>query len=107
MNFCHPCFRWAKVAPLDDLIHSVLIAFENSLYGAIPAVLNPAVYSQFKSHLLSMVPKENPLDPPFNDDACPHLFHIDLAGMCPVGSPYLTRSPSLRGFSFTIITGFV
>jgi hypothetical protein len=29
--------------------------------------------------------KEDSLDPPFNDDACPHLFHIDL----------------------TIITGFV
>ena len=85
MNFCHFCFGWATVAPLDDLIDSFLIAFKNSLYAAIPAVLNPAVYSQFKSHPLSMVPEENPLDPPFNDDACPYLFHIDL----------------------TIITGFV
>jgi hypothetical protein len=72
------------MAPLDDLIHSFLIAFKDGLYGAIPAVPNPTLYSKFNCHLLSVVPKENSLDPSFNDDACPHLFHIDLAGMCPV-----------------------
>ncbi len=87
MNFCHLCFGWATVAPLDHLIHLFLIAFENSLYGAISAVFNPAVYSQFKSHLLSVVPEEDPLDSPFNDDACPYFFHIDSAGACPAGPP--------------------
>jgi hypothetical protein len=78
MNFCHPCFRWATVAPLDDLIHPFLIALKNRLYAAVPAVFNPTLHPQFKSHLLSVVPKKDSLDPPFNDDVCPHLFHIDL-----------------------------
>jgi hypothetical protein len=73
------------MAPLDELIHAFLIALKNGLYTAIPAVLNPTLYPQSKSHLLSVMAKEDSLDPPFNDDACPHLFHIDL----------------------TIITGFV
>jgi hypothetical protein len=34
-----------------------------------------------------VVAEENSLDPSFNDDPCPYLFHIDLAGMCPVGPP--------------------
>jgi len=75
------------VAPLDDLIHSFLITLKNGLYTAIPAVLDPTHYSQFKSHLLSVVAKKDSLDPPFNDDMCPHLFHIGLAGMCPAGLP--------------------
>jgi len=120
MNFCHPRFRWATMAPLDDLIHSFLIAFKNRLDTAIPAVSNPAFYSQFKSHLLSVVAEENSLDSSFNDDVCPHLFHIDLAGMCPAGPPlrwgrgtqYKWRlphrwAPPSRAGSFTFITGFV
>ena len=78
MNFRDPCLRWATVAPLDDLIHSFLITLKNGLYTAIPAVLDPTHYSQFKSHLLSVVAKKDSLDPPFNDDMCPHLFHIGL-----------------------------
>lgn len=78
MNFCHPCLRWATVAPLDELIHTFLIAFKDSLYTTIPAVFNPALYAQFKSRLLSVVAKKDSLDPPFNDDVCPHLFHIGL-----------------------------
>jgi hypothetical protein len=85
MNFCHPCLRWATVAPLDELIHTFLIAFKDSLYGAIPAVFDPTFYPKSKSHLLSVVAKKDSLDPPFNDDVCPHLFHIGLAGMCPAG----------------------
>jgi hypothetical protein len=36
---------------------------------------------------LSVVAKKDSLDPPFNDDVCPHLFHIGLPGMCPAGPP--------------------
>jgi hypothetical protein len=66
------------MAPLDDLIHAFLIALKNGLYTAIPAVLNPTLYPQSKSHLLSVMAKEDSLDPPFNDYTCPHFFHIDL-----------------------------
>jgi len=66
------------MAPLDDLIHSFLIAFKNSLDTAIPAVFHPTFHPQSKSDLLSMVAEEDSLDPSFNNDPCPHLFHIDL-----------------------------
>jgi hypothetical protein len=76
MNLGHPCLGWAAVAPLDDLIHTVLITFEDGLDTAISAVLNPTFYSKSKSHLLSVMAKKDSLDPPFNDDVCPRLFHI-------------------------------
>ena len=120
MNFCHPCLRWATVAPLDDLIHAFLIAFKDSFYPAIPAVFDPTLYSQFKSHLFGVVAKKDSLDPPFNDDVCPHLFHIGLTGMCPAspslgwgrGAQYKRKLPHreaspFRACSFIIITGFV
>jgi len=66
------------VAPLEDLIHPFSFALKDSLYGAIPAVLDPTHDAQFKSHLLSVVSEENPLDSSFNDDARPRLFHPDL-----------------------------
>ncbi len=81
----HSRLRWAAVAPLNDLIHPVLIAFKESLYGAVPAVLNPAFDSKSRSHLLSMVAEEDSLDSAFNHEACSYLLHIDLAGMCPAG----------------------
>jgi hypothetical protein len=73
------------MAPLDDLIHSFLIAFKDSFHGAVPAVFNPTVHSKSKGHLLSVMAEEDSLDPSFNDNACPYLFHLHL----------------------TIITGFV
>jgi hypothetical protein len=66
------------MAPLDDLIHSFLIAFKDSLYGAVPSVLNPTVHSKPKGHLLSVVAKEDSLDPSLNNYPCPYLFHVDL-----------------------------
>jgi hypothetical protein len=66
------------MAPLDDLIHAFLVAFKDSLDGAVPAVLNPTFHLESESHLLSVMAKEDALDPPFNDDVCPHLFHIGL-----------------------------
>jgi len=66
------------MAPLDDLIHSFLIAFKDSLYATVSAVFYPTFHSQSKSHLLSVVTKEDALNSSFNDDPRPHLFHIDL-----------------------------
>jgi hypothetical protein len=66
------------MAPLNDLIHSFLIAFKDGLYAAVPAVFNPTLYPQSKSRLLSVVAEEDSLNPPFNDYPCPYLFHIDL-----------------------------
>jgi len=66
------------MAPLDDLLHPFLITFKDSLYTAIPPVYHPTFHPQFKSHLLSVVAKKNSLDPSFNDDPYPYLFHIDL-----------------------------
>ena len=73
------------MAPLDDLVHAFLIAFENSLDATIPAIFNPTFYPKPKSRFLSVVAKEDSLNPPFDDDVCSHLFHIDLARMCPAG----------------------
>jgi len=73
------------MAPLDDLIHVFPIALKDCLDTAIPAVFDRTIHPQPKSHILSMLAKEDSLNPSFNDDPCPYLFHIDL----------------------TIITGFV
>jgi hypothetical protein len=67
------------MAPLDDPIHKVLITFKNGLHTAIPAVLNPTLDPKSESRLLSVVAEEDSLNPPFNDDVCPHLFHIGLS----------------------------
>jgi hypothetical protein len=66
------------MAPLDDLLHPFLITFKDSLYTTVSAVFNPTFHPQFKSCLLSVVTKEDSLDPSLNDYPCPHLFHIDL-----------------------------
>ena len=73
------------MAPLNDLIHLFPITLKNRLDTAVPAVFNPAFYPQPKRRRLGMVAKKDSLNPSFNDDPCPYLFHIDL----------------------TIITGFV
>lgn len=115
------------MAPLDNLIYLFPVAFKNGFYAAIPAVFNPSFHPQPKGRGLSVVAEENSLDPSFNDDPCPYLFHIDLAGMCPVGplafgvgsrptgrqgALYKRKlahpeTPFLRACGFTIITGFV
>ena len=78
MNLCYPCLRWTSMAPLDDLIHSVPIAFKGGLYTAVPTVFNPTFYPQSESHLMSMVAEKDSLNHSFNDYPCPYLFHIDL-----------------------------
>jgi hypothetical protein len=65
------------MAPLDDPIDLFLIALKDSLDTAIPAVFHPAFNTQFKSCLLSVVTEEDPLDPSFDDDPRPDLFHIN------------------------------
>jgi len=66
------------MAPLDDLIHSLLIALKNGFHAAIPAVLNPASHPYPKSRPLGVVAEEDSLNPSFNDHPCPHLSHIDF-----------------------------
>jgi hypothetical protein len=66
------------MAPLEDLIHPLLVPFKNGLNTTVPAVLDPTFHTQSKSHLLGMVTKEDALDPSFNDHPCPYLFHFDL-----------------------------
>jgi hypothetical protein len=66
------------MAPLDDLIHSFFIPFEDSFNATVPAVFDPTFHTQSKGCLLGVVTKEDPLDPSFNDDPCPDFFHIDL-----------------------------
>jgi hypothetical protein len=66
------------MAPLDDLIHSVFVSFEDSLHTTVPTVFNPTFHSESESCLLSVVTKEDPLDPSFNDDPRPDPFHNDL-----------------------------
>ena len=117
----HSCLGRTPMAPLDDLIHLFPIALKDRLDTAIPAVFNRPIYPRPKSHILSMLAKEDSLNPPFNDDPCPYLSHIDLAGMCPASPPPLgwgrgvqyrrklphREAPPIRACSFTIITGFV
>ena len=67
------------MAPLDNLIYLFPVAFKNGFYAAIPAVFNPSFHPQPKGRGLSVVAEENSLDPSFNDDSYPYLFHIDLA----------------------------
>ncbi len=66
------------MAPLNDLIYAFLITFKDSLDTAIPSISHPTLHSPFKSHFLSVVTKEDPLDPPFNDDPRPYFFHINI-----------------------------
>jgi len=66
------------MTPLNHLIHPFLIAFKNSLNTAIPAVFNPTLHPESKSRLLGVVAEEDSLNPSFNNDPCPYLFHIDL-----------------------------
>lgn len=66
------------MAPLDDLIHILPITFKDSLDTAIPSVFDPTLHPQPKSRILSVLAKEDSLNPPFNDDPCPCLSHIDL-----------------------------
>jgi len=66
------------MAPLDDLIDSFLIAFKDSFNATVPVVLNPTLYSQSKSYVLSVVAEKDSLNPPFNHYPSPYLFHIDL-----------------------------
>ena len=79
------------MAPLGDLIDLFLIALKDSLDTAIPAIFNPAFYPQFKSCLLSVVTKENPLDPSLNDDPRPDLLHIDY--VMDVAPPFIGGDP--------------
>ena len=65
------------MAPLDDLIHSFLIAFKDSLDTAIASVFHPTFYPKFKGRLLSMVAEKDSLDPSFNNHPCPYFFHIN------------------------------
>jgi len=67
------------MAPLDDLIHLLPIAFKDSLDTAISSVFNPTLHPQPKSRLLSVLAKEDSLNPPFNDDPCPYLFHCNIS----------------------------
>jgi hypothetical protein len=64
------------MTPLDDLILPFLIALKESLNTAIPAIFDPTFHPQPESHLLRVVAEENPLDPSFNDDPRPYLFHM-------------------------------
>jgi hypothetical protein len=73
------------MAPLDDLIHSFFIPFEDSLNSTVPAVFDPTFHTQSKCCLLGLMTEKDPLDPSFNDDPCPDLFHNDLKT--------ITRSP--------------
>jgi len=71
------------MAPLDDLLNLVLISFKDGLNMTLPPVFDPAIDSQSKSRLVSMVAKEDPLDPSFNDHVCPCFVHIDYVENSP------------------------
>ena len=79
------------MAPLDDLIHSFLIAFKDSLHTAIPAVFHPTFHPQSKSDLLSMVAEKDSLDPSFNDHPRPYFFHINY--VMDVAPPFIGGDP--------------
>jgi hypothetical protein len=64
------------MAPLDDLIHLLLITFKDGLHTAIPSVFNPTFYSESESHLLGVMAEKDPLDSPLNDYMGPNLIHI-------------------------------
>jgi hypothetical protein len=66
------------MTPLDDLLHPFLLAFENCLDTTVPAIFHPTFHPEPESCLLSVVAEEDSLDPPFNDDSHPYLFHMDL-----------------------------
>jgi len=70
---------------MNDLIHPVLVAFKDSLDGAVPAVLHPTFQSKPGSRLLSVMAEEDSLDPSFDDDPHSDLFHLDLADRCLAG----------------------
>ena len=73
---------------MDDLIHTILIAFKDSLYGAVPAIFNPTSHPKSGSRFLSVVAEEDALNSSFDDDACPYLFfHLNLSGMVPQDLP--------------------
>jgi hypothetical protein len=78
-NVSHFCLRGTSMAPLDDLIHFLPITFKDSLDTAISSVFNPTFHPQLKSRLLSVVAEEDSLNPPFNDDPYPYLFHSNLS----------------------------
>ena len=84
------------MAPLNDLIHLFPITLKDRLNTAIPAVFNPAFYPQPKSRRLSMVAKEDSLNPSFNDDPCPYLFHRSLTPIPAklFGETYKTKTRS-------------
>lgn len=78
MNLGYPCLRWPSMAPLDDLIHPFLLAFENGLDTTVPAIFHPTFHPEPESFLLSVLAEEDSLDPPFNDDPRPYLSHISI-----------------------------
>jgi hypothetical protein len=78
------------MAPLDDLIYLILIAFKDGFHTTVPAVFDPALQTQLESHILSMITEEDPLDPSFNDCSCPHFFHKELSS---IKSPLTPPSP--------------
>jgi len=66
------------MAPLDNLLHPLLLAFKDGLDTAVPEVFHPTFHTEPESCLLSVVAEEDSLDPPFNDDPRPYLFHINI-----------------------------
>ena len=69
------------MAPLNDLIHLFPIALEDRLDIAVPVVFDPAIYAEPESCRLGMMAKEYSLNPSFNNDTCPRLFHVSLSHM--------------------------
>jgi len=63
------------MAPLDDLIHSILVAFKESLNPTIPSIFDPPLHTYLVSLVLSVVSKEDSLNPSFDNHMSPYLFH--------------------------------
>jgi len=66
------------MAPLDDLVHTILVAFEDGFHGSVPTVSDPTFEAQLGGQLLGMMAEEHPLNASLNDDPGPHLFHVAL-----------------------------
>ena len=77
----YSCLGGTSMAPLNDLIHLFPIALKDRFDTTIPAVFNPAVYTQPESCRLGMMAKKDSLNPSFDNDPCPYLFHVSLSHM--------------------------
>ena len=61
------------MAPLDHLVYPVSVAFKDSLYGSIAAVLDPSVDPDSEGRFPGMVAKEYSLNPAFDYDPRSHF----------------------------------